>query len=432
MDQKRWEAKFTPMIRRLPKNKLKELCAPFNESKDIALLGGGLPNQAMFPLTSIGVELAGGGSINIKGFSPLRAAMQYNGGGIPGYKPFLKELVDREINPYGECDKDWDVTPCAGSSDALSKTFRIVVEEGDVCFLEDHCYGPVLSLLTGQDACIRGVKGDSNGIVPSQLEAACQTSKKEGKRLKLIYLVPAGGNPTGAFMPVQRLRDIYKIAQKYDLIIVEDNPYEWLRYNSDLKSTCVPGLKLGGFKPFDADKRVIRIDTVSKFLAPGFRSGWVTAPKPFISQFNKLSNLSSHSGCALSQAIVMNILKQWGAKGLRDHVQKVQQFYQKRRNIVALALDKHVKGLCEWSVPQAGMFFWIKPTVGVKNLNSEGLMPTLLKHKVLLVPGSIFSAADANSPYFRLAFSYASEKDLTVGVRKLGEVLRDVQNSKTH
>uniref|UniRef100_A0A7S3YY41 Aminotransferase class I/classII large domain-containing protein n=2 Tax=Lotharella globosa TaxID=91324 RepID=A0A7S3YY41_9EUKA len=126
--------------------------------------------------------------------------------------------------------------------------------------------------------------------------------------------------------------------------------------------------------------------------------------------------------------MVLSLLQQWGEEGLQAHIEKLQRMYQTRRNIVADAFDQHLKGLADWRVPDAGMFFWLRPkSLEAEKKDSRSLIPILLKHNVLVVPGGIFKAegSDAPSPWLRLAFSYATDDDLKKGVEKLALVLKE-------
>eukprot|EP00469_Lotharella_globosa_P009687 CAMPEP_0167781030 /NCGR_PEP_ID=MMETSP0111_2-20121227/5698_1 /TAXON_ID=91324 /ORGANISM="Lotharella globosa, Strain CCCM811" /LENGTH=438 /DNA_ID=CAMNT_0007671631 /DNA_START=72 /DNA_END=1388 /DNA_ORIENTATION=+ len=420
-----WETKLSASARRRPTNALKELCAPLLHKKGMVLLGGGLPSAQAFPFTKISAEFTDGVKVSLSEGKGLLSALQYNAGGVAPLREWASKLIAAKVKPLCE---DWEVTLTAGSSDAIEKMFGLLVDEGDVVFTEDHTYSAALSNIRGYGGVAWGVAADHEGVLPAAFEEEIERAKKQGKTIKALYVVPIGANPSGAVMSPGRCKELYDIAKKHNLIVLEDCAYDWLQYTPDRKSKDVPGLRFGGFLPYDSDSRVIRLDTVSKFIAPGLRTGWLTGPKPFVRHFSKLSNLSTHCGSAISQSMVLSLLQQWGEEGLQAHIEKLQRMYQTRRNIVADAFDQHLKGLADWRVPDAGMFFWLRPkSLEAEKKDSRSLIPILLKHNVLVVPGGIFKAegSDAPSPWLRLAFSYATDDDLKKGVEKLALVLKE-------
>lgn len=59
-----------------------------------------------------------------------------------------------------------------------------------------------------------------------------------------------------------------------------------------------------------------------------------------------------------TQAIAYALLSEWGYETFWEHTQQVSEFYRKKRDTFAKAMEKHLGGLAEWTIPEAGMFFW--------------------------------------------------------------------------
>ena len=116
-----------------------------------------------------------------------------------------------------------------------------------------------------------------------------------------------GHNPTGGVLSVERRRSIYALCCKYDVIIIEDDPYWYLQYPSvnviesqsrDRGNVPTPKAHerprstgyafldslVPSFLDFDTEGRVVRLDTFSKTIAPGCRLGWITAQPAIIEQ----------------------------------------------------------------------------------------------------------------------------------------------------
>ena len=86
---------------------------------------------------------------------------------------------------------------------------------------------------------------DSNGIVPEKLEEILFNWDASTKKPRVIYTVPNGGNPTGYSSSVDRKAKIYEIAKKYDLIILEDDPYYYLQVSLFLNATEISSARQG-------------------------------------------------------------------------------------------------------------------------------------------------------------------------------------------
>lgn len=143
-----------------------------------------------------------------------------------------------------------------------------------------------------------------------------------------------GQNPTGGTLSVERRRQIYAVCQKYDVIIVEDDPYWNLQYPSaqelqaqHRKSSVNralsernynAGRKSSGYKfldslvpsylSIDTDGRVVRLDTFSKTIAPGCRLGWITAQPAFIERLARISESSTQAPSGFVQAMVAELI----------------------------------------------------------------------------------------------------------------------------
>jgi len=173
----------------------------------------------------------------------------------------------------------------------------------------------------------------------------------------------------------------------------------------------------------DTEGRVIRFDSFSKILSSGIRLGFVTGPKPIVDRVMLHMQVSVLHASSLSQVLVSNLLEQWGEEGFRNHIKKVENFYMERRNELIKAADKHLKGLCEYSVPLGGMFLWMK----VPEITStwDMIMERGLAQNIMLMPGKAFQAeTDKPSQYLRAAFSVAPIKNFDPAMERLAQLIR--------
>merc|ERR1712179_420432 len=134
---------------------------------------------------------------------------------------------------------------------------------------------------------------------------------------------------------------------------------------------------------------------------------------------------------SLSQVITSSLLDQWGQQGFFQHIQQVEQFYKMRRDNMVAAAERHLEGLVEYSVPQGGMFLWMK----VPELEStwDMVMERGLAKNIMLMPGKAFQP-DLDRPchYLRAAFSVAPEEKFEPAMERLAGLIRDEINIHGH
>jgi len=225
---------------------------------------------------------------------------------------------------------------------------------------------------------------------------------------------------------------VYSICSKYNLIIIEDDPYRNLAFGDPVApdDAPVPGLDQSqlpaSYLSVDTDGRVIRCDTFSKWISPGLRCGWLTAPSAVIRKVAQGTGPSL--GVASSvQVLLVAMLERWGDAGLTQHVSKIQRLYRSRCRAVIRAAREHLvpQKLARVQAPQGGMFVWVE-LVGVDD--AEAMLTQMKEAKVAVVPGSYFSHAHASgevkSAFVRVAFCYANEETLQEGIRRLGGMLQ--------
>ncbi len=73
----------------------------------------------------------------------------------------------------------------------------------------------------------------------------------------------------------------------------------------------------------DSDGRVLRLDSLSKFICPGSRIGWIAGPSDFIAKYLLLQEITGQFPSGISQSAFNGLMKHWGRNGLNDHVKKV-------------------------------------------------------------------------------------------------------------
>ncbi|XP_048256128.1 kynurenine/alpha-aminoadipate aminotransferase, mitochondrial-like isoform X3 [Haliotis rufescens] len=389
---------------------------------DMLYMAGGHPNTETFPITTAQLRLRDGRTLDIDE-DEMKVALQYGDSrGSLKMREWLTELQRRfhdppTLPPLGvspSANSDMITILTNGCTEALSKVIGLVLEEGDSLLVEESTYPSVLNVIEPLGCKPVTVKNDADGLIPSDLSNILISWNEavSGPRPKLLYCVPVGGNPTGANLTLKRKKEVYALARKYDLLIIEDDPYYMLQFTRPL----IPSLL-----SLDVDGRVLRCDSFSKMLAAGARIGYLSGPKQFLEKFIEWKDVNAFPN-SLAETIVWKVLQNMGHDGFIEHGCRVANFYHKRSQHASRIAEAYLKGLAEWSDPVAGMFLWMK-LLGVED--SRPICQKLIQKGAVVVQGHIFCPASVNSPYIRVSYSYASEEDLAKAFSWLADILKE-------
>ncbi|KAJ3395108.1 hypothetical protein HDU92_006193 [Lobulomyces angularis] len=379
-------------------------------------LGGGSPHPETFPFAEFNIKFKDGTVVNINEKETAKV-MQYNAtNGLPELVKILNDIQTAEHNPPY---KDFDIIVGGGSQDVLTKAFEMLLSRDSTLLLEAPTYVGSLAFLKALGCNFEELTCDKDGLIPENFERVLKNWDHNKKDFpKVLYTVPCGGNPTGASTTFERKKKIYEICSKYDILILEDDPYYYLQFNEKRTPSYIS---------FDKEQRVLRFDSFSKILSSGMRVGWATGPKPLIERLTLHGQASSLHTSNISQTFVLKILEHWnGFEGFNNHCKEVTKFYEKRRDVFFKLCEKHLKGneggdVASYDLPTAGMFFWIK-LLGVED-SMELIKSKAVEKKVLLVPGFEFFANPRVTSYCRSSFSIASEEEMELALKRLAEIV---------
>ncbi|KAF8311285.1 PLP-dependent transferase [Clavulina sp. PMI_390] len=272
-------------------------------------------------------------------YSPFR--------GLVPLRKYVREFVAKIHQPSYA---DWDVIVDLGAGDALPKVLAVLAEPGDICLVDAYTYNQSLLQIRSVGIKPFGIQMDGGGINPADLERVLTTwdVKEMGSpRPRLLLQVPVGQNPTGSTLTPERKRIIYEICAKWDIIIIEDDPYHFLQsgpyirpdarmnaYAAEVTDQDWLASLAGSFIRYDYEGRVIRLDTFSKVIGPGSRLGILTAPKCLIQHLENAQTGTSTAPSGLSQALIGTVLMQWGIDGFVRWQRGLRGIYRMRRDWV--------------------------------------------------------------------------------------------------
>lgn len=334
--------------------------------------------------------------------------------------------------------RDWACTLSVGSTSSLSMVYRMFLERGDYVLAEEYTFATAVESSHPLGCRLVGVPMDDQGIVAEALDELLDgwdpAARAGARKPFLLYTVPSGQNPTGSTQGAERRRHIYRVAQKHDLVIVEDEPYFFLQmdpYDGAKAAAAAPPLPpkprdefVGSLIPsllsMDVDGRVVRLDSFSKVLAPGSRCGWTVASAQICERLQRHGEVSTQHPAGFSQVILHRLLdEQWGHGGYLDWLAHLRAQYTRRRNVMVRACEDHLPpSVASWTAPTAGMFLWIGLDItkhpdyrnrSVLSLEDE-IHRAALEQGVLIAPGSYFLAEQDKEPdkvFFRATFAAA-------------------------
>lgn len=363
----------------------------------IISFAGGLPAPELFPVKEMQAAVD-------KVFTQHgREAMQY--GAAKGVTALRKTIVDHvaaKENVHAELD---NVLVTTGSEQVLDLVGKSFVNPGDTVLIEEPTYLCALDVFKSYGAKFVSVPMDENGLRMDALEETL----KQHPEAKLLYTVPNFQNPTGRTLTEERRQQLVKLAAQYDFFVLEDNPYGEIRF---------AGHHVPAVKSYDQNDRVFYMSTFSKTLAPGFRLGWVVAPKEVVDELTILKQSADLHTDNLVQYAVAQFFQD---NDVDAHVTEISKLYGHRKDLMAAGIKKYFPAGVKATDPEGGMFLWVE-VPGVDD--TVALFQECLKHNVAFVPGDPFFAGKPQPGAFRLNYSNMSDEQIDTGLKRLGEALK--------
>lgn len=369
----------------------------------IISFAGGLPAPELFPVKEM--KAAVDKVFDTHG----QEAMQY--GAAKGVTA-LRELIQKHVKEKEDVDAELDnVLVTTGSEQVLDLVGKAFVNPGDTVLVEQPTYLCALDVFKTYGANFAGVEMDEQGMKMDALEEAL----KAHPATKLIYTVPNFQNPTGRTMALDRRKKLAELAAKYDVYVLEDNPYGEIRF---------AGQHVPAVKSFDTTGHVFYMSTFSKTLAPGFRLGWVVADADVV---NKLTVLKQSADLHTDNLVQYAVAQFFADNDVDAHVREISALYGKRKQLMADGIKQYFPAGVKYTDPEGGMFLWVE-VPGVDD--TVELFKECLKHNVAFVPGDPFFAGKPQPGAFRLNYSNAPEDKIKAGMKQLGEALQDAVAGK--
>ncbi len=370
------------------------------EKPGILSMAGGLPSADTFPVEEIKRACE-----KVLTDNP-REALQY--AASEGFAPLREWAAARVKDQLGiEATAD-QVLITSGSQQGLDLVGKILCDQGAPVAVETPTYLGALQAFTPYEPLFTSLDSDIEGPLPESIRAL----PEQAPGTRFMYLLPNYQNPTGRVMHAARRDAVMEAARAVNVPVVEDNPY------GDLWFDEAPPAALGSRWAEGS----VYLGSFSKILTPGFRLGYVIAPKLLYPKLLQAKQAADLHTPGFNQRVVYEVIKD----GFLDsHIPTIRARYKANRDAMAEGLRQHLPPGCEWHEPEGGMFFWIRLPEG---MNAMAMLPTAVEANIAYVPGAAFYAANPDPRTLRLSFVTLTPDRIREGVAILGKVLNDALN----
>lgn len=391
--------------RRMKKSAIRELLKLTNRPEIISFAGG-LPDPETFPEE----ELVDVVTTVLRNESAK--ALQY--GPTDGYPRFVEELIKWEKEVNGLDLKPENILPTTASQQALDLIGKVLIDPSDPVIVERPTYLGGLSAFNQYGARFIGIKMDEDdtGIDVNELKCKLEDLKEQGEHYKFLYVVPDFQNPSGITIPEEKRKELIKLSEEYNFLLLEDSPYRELRFE---------GTEPDMIYKLDHTGNVVALHTMSKIFAPGFRIGWIVANEEIIDKLNTAKQAADLCTPSFTQAICAEFM----SRGLlQKNIDRAKAIYKKKKNIMMELFDRYMPQHedIKWTNPEGGLFLLVTLP---DYMDTDKMFPKALENNVAYIKGSAFDCYGGMKNTMRINFSYPSEDQIEEGTKRLTALIKD-------
>lgn len=397
---------FSRAAERMKESAIRKMGTVLAQSQNIISFAPGYPAPETFAwgdFAAITQELLGGGDGTVLQYGPTR-----------GHKPLLEVIAgimaSRDVRTSPE-----RLLITTGSQQGLDLVSRVLLDPGDVVLVELPTYTGAITAFRNVQAEMVGVRQEADGVDLAALDETCTQLQREGRRVRMLYVVPNFQNPTGLLIGRAKRAQLLAWAERRNVLIVEDDPYRELYFEDVATADDVRPIKAD-----DAHGRVVYLSSFSKTLAPGYRVAWIDAPAPLIAKFEMAKQAADLCTGALDQRLVYEACRR-GV--LARQLPVLRQYYAMKRDVMVDALNGEFGGEVAWPEPRGGFFLWATLPAQV---DSDAMIARAVQNGVIYVAGEAFFVAPGlGRNIIRLSFSQPSPEKIREGVARLGQTVRE-------
>lgn len=388
---------YAKRMERLQASEIRELLK-LTAQPDIISFAGGLPAPELFPVEEI--AKVSHDLVMKEG----RQLLQY--ATTEGRPSFRAKIAKRMKDKYHADVNTDEILITTGSQQCLDFAGKIFLNPGDVVLCESPSYLGALNAFNAYEPNFLEVPTDDGGLIPEELDKILATTEN----CKFIYVIPDFQNPTGRTWSMERREKFMEVVNKYNLPVLEDNPYGELRFEGEI---------LPSLKSMDTKGLVMFLGTFSKVFCPGLRLGWIAAEKSVLDEFVKVKQSADLHTSNFDQGVADAYME---AYDLDAHVEKIKALYKHRRDLILKTMEEEFPAGVEWTHPQGGLFLWLTVPEGV---SAAKVFHKCIEMKVAAVIGDAFYPNDKTDRSMRINYSNMPDDKIVEGVKRMAKALRE-------
>lgn len=367
-----------------------------SQTHDIVKFAMGAPGEDLIPVEQLDA-IAG-----------RYAQGRFDYGETAGEPKLIEQIVDL-TQQHGAPTDDDRVIVTTGAMQGLDIAFKLFVDPGDLVIVEGPTYTNGIATALSYGARVLEAPTDAQGLV---VDALPDLVKFAGQKPKVIYCIPNFQNPTGTTLPGDRRRRLLELADEWNAVIVDDDPYGILRFEGEPEPTF--------HQLHPGNERIFSVRTFSKLLAPGLRVGWIDADpslKPLI-----IAAKQAMDTC--TPVPTQHLVADFIAEGhLQSHLDRVVPLYRERRDRMRDVLASTFGDDAVATNPSGGFFLWLTLQGELASRDSSALMPDAIRDGVAYIPGPAFSSRGDFRNQLRLCFATNEPARINEGVARLAGTL---------
>lgn len=389
------EYSFSDRVQALKPSAIREIFK-YAADPEVVSLSAGNPSPEAFPIEEI-KEI----SSRLLEENPI-GVLQYSV--TEGY-PQLRETLKEYMKSHHNVGRDFDdILITTGAQQIMDLATKSLVNEGDVVITEAPSFIGSLNTFRSYNAKLVGVKIDDDGMNMEELEKALQTHKNA----RFIYTIPNFQNPSGVTMSLEKRKKMYELAKKYNVLILEDNPYGDLRYSGEY-IPCI--------KSFDDEGIVLYAGSMSKVISPGIRVAYVIAPKPIFQKMVVCKQGNDVHTNIWSQMVCNELMTKYDFDA---HLEKLRNLYRKKAQFMMDLMDKYLVPMGITYAKITGGLFTMCTLPDYVDM--QEFCKDAIKNKVCVVPGNAFLTDESEECHtFRVNFSTPTDEQLEKGIKLLAK-----------
>ncbi|MHC1714721.1 MAG: PLP-dependent aminotransferase family protein [Acidaminococcaceae bacterium] len=389
--------KFAKRMERLQASEIRELLK-LTQKPEIISFAGGLPAPELFPVE----ELAKVSADVLK--SEGRQLLQY--ATTEGRPSLRQKIADRMLAKYNTKVSPDEILITTGSQQCLDFAGKLFLDPGDVVLCESPSYLGALNAFNAYEPNFVEVPTDDGGLIPEELDKILSTTD----RCKFIYVIPDFQNPTGRTWSMERRTKFMEVVNKYNLPVLEDNPYGELRFEGEI---------LPSLKSMDTKGLVMFLGTFSKIFCPGLRLGWVAAIPEVLSEFVKIKQSADLHTSNFDQGLADAYIENYD---LDAHVEQIKALYKHRRDVIIESMEKMMPEGVKWTHPEGGLFLWLTFPQGV---SAAQVFVKCIEKNVAGVTGDAFFPNGKTDRNMRINYSNMPDEKIVEGIRRMSEAIKE-------